>query len=180
MLSNSAGNWTAYYVHPKLSWNFLRVYGIYGVYPFGTRLMTNMEHILSLQPVFFEVYVKNWICMLQCSTKNFPLQVRGRGWEDVAFNVFLAVDLTLFLQSPAATPKMFPFSILMSLSSGLMNKIIIYSLLNDMKWKNIPSISIFELSKKIHLYKKIHPVCLRWQSPIRGSKLKKKNSKLFL
>ncbi len=38
MLSNPVGNLRANYVHPKLSWNFLRVYGVYGVYPFGTTL----------------------------------------------------------------------------------------------------------------------------------------------
>ncbi len=43
MLSNSAVNLRAYYIHPKLSWNFLRVYGVYGVYPFGTTLRISAE-----------------------------------------------------------------------------------------------------------------------------------------
>ncbi len=38
MLSNSAGNLRAYYVNLKSSRNFRRVYGVYGVYRFGTTL----------------------------------------------------------------------------------------------------------------------------------------------
>ncbi len=84
MLSNSAGNLRAYYIHPKLSWNFLRVYDIYGVYPFGTTLFPSNPRrrskfkrsrppiLKTRQTVFLENFTKNLWKLQKTFDLTFP------------------------------------------------------------------------------------------------------------